>query len=68
MPVDRQCNFGVKIPAAGFSEGGTKTGTDEDFETNLQKLIPDGLIGRFDLDTPFDSPPNRLKKHWLLLP
>ena len=38
---------------------GAATGTDKDFETNLQKLIPDGLIGRFDLDAPFDSPPNR---------
>ena len=39
---------------------GTATRADEDIETNLQKLIPDGLIGRFDLDAPFDSPPNRL--------
>ena len=23
-------------------------------------MIPVGLIGRFDLDTPFESPPNRL--------
>ena len=27
---------------------------------NLQKMIPDGLIGRFLLDAPFNSPPNRL--------
>ena len=39
---------------------GAETSADEDFETNLQKLIPDGLIGRFDLDAPFDSSPNRL--------
>ena len=39
---------------------GVATGTDKDFETNLQKLIPDGLIGPFDLDAPFDSPPNCL--------
>ena len=39
---------------------GGLTRTDEDIEKNLQKLIPDGLIGRFDLDTPFESPPNRL--------
>ena len=38
---------------------GAATASDKDFETNLQKLIPDGLIGRFDLDAPFDSPPNR---------
>ena len=24
------------------------------------KIIPDGLIGRFLLDAPFNSPPNRL--------
>ena len=36
------------------------TGTDIDFETNQYKLIPHGLIGRFDLDAPFDSPPNRI--------
>ncbi len=39
---------------------GAETNADEDFETNLQKLIPYGLIDRFDLDAPFDSPPNRL--------
>ena len=39
---------------------GAATRADEDIETNLQKLIPDGLIGRFDLDAPFDSPSNHL--------
>ncbi len=33
---------------------------DDDIEKNLQKMIPDGLIGRFLLDAPFNSPPNRL--------
>jgi hypothetical protein len=36
------------------------TGVTEDIEKGLQKLIPDGLIGRFILDAPFESPPNRL--------
>ena len=44
----------------GLSKIGAETSADEDFETNLQKLISDGLIGRFDLDAPLDSPPNRL--------
>ena len=39
-------------------KAGAETSADEDFETNLQKLIPGGLIGRFDLDAPLDSPPN----------
>jgi hypothetical protein len=39
---------------------GGATRADDDIEKNLQKLIPDGLIGRFDLDAPFKSPPNRL--------
>ena len=29
-------------------------------EKNLQKMIPDGWTGRFFLDAPFNSPPNRL--------
>ena len=32
----------------------------DDVEKNLQKMIPDGWIGRFLLDAPFHSPPNRL--------
>jgi hypothetical protein len=39
---------------------GAETSDDEDFEANLQKLIPDGQIGRIDIDAPLDSPPNRL--------
>ena len=39
---------------------GAETGADDIFEINFQKLIPDGLIGRFGLDAPFDYPPNRL--------
>ena len=37
-----------------------ETRGDDDIEKNLQKMIPDGLIGRFLLDAPFNSPPNRL--------
>ena len=37
---------------------GAATRADEDIETNLQKPIPDGLIGCFDLVAPVDSPPN----------
>ena len=39
---------------------GTKTRGDDDIEKNRQKMIPDGWIGRFFLDAPFNSPPNRL--------
>ena len=48
---------------SGFGDclkAGAETSDDEDFETNLQKLIPDDLIGRFNLDAPFDSSPIRL--------
>ena len=48
----RKIDYRLKVVA--------ETSADEDFETDLQKLIPDGLIGRFDLDAPFDSHPNRL--------
>ena len=37
---------------------GTETRGDD--EKNLQKMIPDGWIGRFLLDALFNSPPNRL--------
>ena len=39
---------------------GTETRGDDDIEKNLQKLIPDGWIGRVLLDASFNSPPNRL--------
>ena len=38
---------------------GGLTRTDDSVK-NLQKLIPDGVVSRFDLDAPFESPPNRL--------
>ena len=40
--------------------GGATRG-DDDIEKNLQKMIPDGWIGRFLLDAQFNSPPNRLE-------
>ncbi len=33
---------------------------DDDIEKNFQKVIPDGWIGSFLVDAPFNSPPNRL--------
>ena len=39
---------------------GAETRGDDDIEKNLQKMILDGLIGRFLIDVPFNSPPNRL--------
>ena len=39
---------------------GAETRGDDDIEKNLQKMILDGWIGRFLLDAPFNSPPNRL--------
>ena len=39
---------------------GTETRGDDHIEKNLQKMIPIGWIGRFLLDVPFNSPPNRL--------
>jgi hypothetical protein len=39
---------------------GVETRANDDIEKNLQKMIPDGWIGRFFLDAPFNSPPNRL--------
>ena len=39
---------------------GAETKGDDDIEKNLQKMIPDGWIGRFFLDAPFNSPHNRL--------
>ena len=39
---------------------GAATRGDDDIEKNLLKMIPDGLIGRFLLNAPFNSPPNRL--------
>jgi hypothetical protein len=61
VPVkgDSPFSTGNRIFADCLNLGGL-TRTTEDIEKNLQKLIPDGLIGRFDLDTPFESPPNRL--------
>ena len=50
------CNGAYK----GSLNVGAETRGDDDFEKNLQKMIPDGLIGRFLLDAPFNSPPNRL--------
>ena len=38
---------------------GGVTRTDDPVK-NLQKLIPDGVVSRFDLDVPFETPPNRL--------
>jgi hypothetical protein len=43
-----------------FDNVGAETRGDDDIEKNMQKIIPDGWIGRFLLDAPFDSPPNRL--------
>ncbi len=37
-----------------------ETRGDNDVEKNLEKFIPDGWIGRFLLDAPFNTPPNRL--------
>ena len=61
------------VPAKGNNRNNTCNGTykgslnvgaetrgDDDIEKNLQKMIPDGLIGRFLLDAPFNSPPNCL--------
>ena len=57
------------VPAKGDSPFNTcnrafgdclKVSDDKYFETNLQKLIPDGQIGRINLDAPLDSPTNRL--------
>ena len=50
------CNGAYK----GSLNVGAETRGDDDIEKNLQKMIPDGLIGRFLLDAPFNSPPNRL--------
>ena len=55
---------------------GAETRGDDDIEKSLQKMIPDGWIGRFLLDAPFNSPPNCLDdcetfvefKLWRLLP
>ena len=44
----------------GSQNVGAETRGDDDIEKNLQKTIPDGWIGRFFLDAPFNSPPNRL--------
>ena len=56
---DSPFNTGNRIFADCINLGGA-TGVTEDIEKSLQKLIPDGLIGRFNLDAPFESPPNRL--------
>ena len=50
------CNGAYK----GSLNVGAETRGDDDIEKNLQKMIPDGWIGRFLLDAPFNSPPNRL--------
>ena len=50
------CNGAYK----GSLNVGTETRGDDDVKENLQKMIPDGWIGRFFLDAPFNSPPNRL--------
>ena len=40
---------------------GAETRGDNNIEKNLQKMIiPDGLIGRFLLDAPFNSPRHRI--------
>ena len=50
------CNGAYK----GSLNVGTETRGDDDIEKNLQKMISDVWIGRFFLDAPFNSPPNRL--------
>ena len=50
------CNGAYK----GSLNVGAKARGDDDIEKNLQKMIPDRLIGRFFLDAPFNLPPNRL--------
>ena len=50
------CNGAYK----GSQNVGAETRGEEDIEKNPQKMIPDGCIGRFLLDAPFNSPPNRL--------
>ena len=49
------CNGAYK----GSLNVGAETRGDDDIEKNLRKMIPNGLIGRFLLDSPFNSPPNR---------
>jgi len=55
---DSPFNTGNRIFADGINLRGATRATD-DTEKNLQKLIPDGLIGRFNLDDHFESPLNR---------
>ena len=66
------CNGAFK----GSLDVGAETRGDDDIEKNLQKMIPDRWIGRFLLDAPFNSPPNRFydcetllsSKLWRLMP
>ena len=50
------CNGAYK----GSLNVGAETRGDDGIEKKRQKMILDGWIGRFLLDAPFKSPPNRL--------
>ena len=50
------CNGAYK----GSLNVGAETRGDDDIEKNLQKMIPDGWIGRFLLDALFNSPLYRI--------